>query len=160
MTDADPATDPGSVQLVPMTEAHLDLVMPHELQMFGTEAWSRAGYLEELSDRQHRRYLAAEDADGALLGWAGVQVVADTAQILTIGTVPQARRRGVGRLLVDALLMIARDERVVDVFLEVREDNAEARRLYERVGFAPTRIRRGYYDGGRVDAQEMHLRLC
>ncbi len=150
---------PAEVRLVPMTEAHLDQVMPYEVQMFGTEAWSQASYREELRDQQHRRYLAAVGPDEEVLGWAGVMIVADTAQILTVGTVPQARGRGIGRLLVAELLSIARQRQAAEVFLEVREDNAEARRLYERAGFVPLRIRRGYYDGGRVDAVEMHRRL-
>jgi ribosomal-protein-alanine N-acetyltransferase len=45
------------------------------------------------------------------------------------------------------------------VFLEVRVDNKAAKALYEGFGFTPLRIRRGYYDGGRVDAVEMRLPL-
>ena len=59
--------------------------------MFGPEAWTADGYRDELADTRHRYYLAAVDEDGALLGWAGVRVIADTAEILTVGVIPVQR---------------------------------------------------------------------
>jgi ribosomal-protein-alanine N-acetyltransferase len=145
--------------LVPMTRAHIDALMPYEREMFGTEAWTSSSYRAELADRRHRYYLAAEDADGTLLGWAGVMVVADTAEILTVGVVPSARRRGIGVALLTALLAEAVRREAVEVFLEVRVDNTGARTMYEREGFAEIGTRRGYYDGGRVDAVVMRRAL-
>ena len=146
------------IQIVPMTEAHLAEVMAHEEEMFGTESWSRAAYRDELRERRTRHYLAAVE-DGRLLGWAGVMIVTGEAQILTVGTVPAARRRGIGRALVQALLDEAAARDAEQVVLEVRVDNTAATALYASFGFAPARVRRGYYDGGRVDAVEMHLTL-
>ena len=141
--------------LVPMTNAHIDELMPYEKAMFGTEAWTRSGYRSELADTAYRHYLAAEDANGRLLGWAGVMVVADVAQILTVGVIPEVRRQGIGQQLLDALLAEARRREASAVFLEVRVDNEAAQELYRRNGFTTLRVRRGYYDHGRVDAVEM-----
>ena len=141
--------------LVPMTAAHIDALMPYEHEMFGTEAWTAASYREELADTRHRHYLAAEDDAGRLLGWAGVMVVADAAQILTIGVVPEARRQGLGQRLLDALLAEAGRRGAAAVFLEVRVDNEAALELYRRNGFRQLRVRRGYYGHGRVDGVEM-----
>jgi ribosomal-protein-alanine N-acetyltransferase len=141
--------------LVPMTAAHIDALMPYEREMFGTEAWTVSGYRTELADAKHRYYVAAEDADGGLLGWAGVMVLADSAEILTVGVVPGARRRGIGRDLLAALLAEAVRRGAREAFLEVRVDNAGARSLYASEGFAEVGLRRGYYDGGRVDAVVM-----
>jgi ribosomal-protein-alanine N-acetyltransferase len=149
----------GEVVLVPMTSAHLDAIMPFEREMFGAEAWTRSGYQAELDDRDYRYYVAAEGADGAVLGWAGVMVIADSAQILTVGVVPDARRRGIGQALLDALLAEARRRRATAVFLEVRVDNGAAQALYARNGFTRLRVRRGYYDHGRVDGIEMQRAL-
>ena len=147
------------VRIVPMTAAHLDALMRHEAEMFGTEAWTRAGYQAELADRRRRHYIAAEDADGELVGWAGVLVVGQTAEIMTVGVVPAARRAGIGRRLLDDLLTEAVRRGAAEVFLEVRVDNAAARRLYERAGFDAVGVRRGYYAGGRVDALTMRKEL-
>jgi ribosomal-protein-alanine N-acetyltransferase len=147
------------VRIVPMTEAHLDEVMVYEKGMFGPESWSRAAYRDELRDTRTRWYIAAVDDEDRLLGWAGLMTIADAAQIFTVGTVPHARRQGVARRLVEAMLDEARRRDATEVFLEVRVDNAAAKALYEGFGFRPLRIRRGYYDGGRVDAVEMRLAL-
>jgi [ribosomal protein S18]-alanine N-acetyltransferase len=149
------ASSANSVQLLPMTRDHLDLVLPHEAEMFGAEAWSRQSYREELADTRHRYYVVAIDEVGALLGWAGVRVVGGEADILTVGVVPAARRRGTGTRLVHALLDEARRRGATAAFLEVRVDNPTAQALYEREGFRRVGVRRGYYDGGRVDAVTM-----
>jgi [ribosomal protein S18]-alanine N-acetyltransferase len=145
--------------LSPMTLAHLAEVMPHEDAVFGPEAWSPDAYRAELADRRHRYYLVAHDAAGRFTGWAGLMVVADTAQLLTVGVVPAARRQGVARALVDALIAEARRRAAVEMILEVRVDNTAARTLYDDYGFTPLRVRRGYYENGRVDAVEMRLEL-
>jgi ribosomal protein S18 acetylase RimI-like enzyme len=51
---------------------------------------------------------------------------------------PAARRRGVGRMLVDAVLAWGRERRLRDIVLWVAEGNAEAAALYERAGFTRT----------------------
>jgi ribosomal-protein-alanine N-acetyltransferase len=154
----DPQT--GQVQLVPMRHSHVEALMPYERDMFGTEAWTSTGYRAELADPRHRHYLAAEGPQGELLGWAGVMVVADTAEILTVGVVPAARRSGIARRMVHALLAEAVRRGAVEAFLEVRVDNVAARALYASEGFQDVGLRRGYYDGGRVDAVTMRKELA
>ncbi len=146
--------------IVPMTGEHIAALMPYERAMFGTEAWTRNGYRTELADRRHRYYLAAEDADGTLLGWAGVMVVADAAEILTVGVIPAARRTGIARRLVNALLDEAIRRGATQAFLETRVDNDAALHLYRSEGFVDLGHRRGYYDAGRVDAVTMRKDLA
>jgi [ribosomal protein S18]-alanine N-acetyltransferase len=142
-----------------MVPADLDVLLPYEDVMFGTEAWSRKSYLEELADTELRHYLVAVDPAGELLGSAGLMTIAETAQILTVGVLPHARRRGIGQLLVAALVTEARRRRASEVLLEVRIDNSAARSLYESAGFAVLGVRRGYYENGRVDAVTMRKPL-
>jgi ribosomal-protein-alanine N-acetyltransferase len=142
-----------------MTRADLDVLLPHEQAIFGTESWSRDSYLDELADTELRHYLVAEDEDGQVLASAGLLTIAETAQILTVGVLPVARRRGIARLLVRELLAEARRRRAQEVLLEVRIDNRPARTLYESQGFVPIGTRRGYYDRGRVDAVVMRHAL-
>ena len=93
----------------------------------------------------------------ALAGRMPVETVifADEAEILTVGVVPSARRRGIARMLLGALLDEARRRGAREAYLEVRIDNAAARALYAKEGFAELGIRPGYYDAGRVDAVVM-----
>jgi ribosomal-protein-alanine N-acetyltransferase len=175
-TDATPQPRPP-VSLRPMVKADIDRVMAHEEELFGPESWSPDSYRAELADRRYRHYLVAErvtaqpvnaqpvtgeqaaGAQAELVGWAGLMVVAETAQVLTIGVVPAEQGRGIGQTMLDELLAEARRRAATEVVLEVRVDNLPARRLYERNRFVPLRIRRGYYDLGRVDAVEMKREL-
>jgi ribosomal-protein-alanine N-acetyltransferase len=147
-----------AVQIVPMREEHIDELMPYEKAMFGTEAWTANGYRTELADTRNRFYVAAE-FEGALVGWAGLLAVADVVEILTVGVIESARRRGIGHDLIAALLAEARRRGAVEVFLEVRVDNAAARALYAHEGFDEIAVRAGYYDAGRVDAVVMRRAL-
>jgi [ribosomal protein S18]-alanine N-acetyltransferase len=154
----------GSVSLVAMRAAHIDALMTHERAMFGTEAWTASGYRSELADTDRRHYVVAEGrgpraSAAELLGWAGVLVIAETAEILTVGVIPAARRHGIARRLLDDLLAEARRRGAVEAFLEVRVDNEAAQALYLGAGFAQVGRRRGYYDGGRVDAVVMRREL-
>jgi ribosomal-protein-alanine N-acetyltransferase len=146
-------------RLVPMTVRHIAALLPYEQDMFGTEAWSADGYRAELADTEFRHYVAAEGPDGELLGWAGVMVVADSAEVLTVGVVPPARRLGLAVRMLADLLDEARRRGAREAFLEVRVDNEPAIALYEREGFARIGKRRGYYDHGRVDAVVMRRDL-
>ncbi len=149
----------AAVAIVPMTADHIAALMPHEHDMFGTEAWTADGYRAELADTARRHYLAAVSAQGELLGWGGVLLVADSAEILTVGVIPAGRRRGIARQLLDGLLTEVRRRGAVEAFLEVRVDNEAAQALYEREGFLRVGLRPGYYDGGRVDAVVMRREL-
>jgi ribosomal-protein-alanine N-acetyltransferase len=147
------------MRIVAMTAAHVDAVMKYEREMFGAESWSASAYREELADTRLRRYLAAVDDEGTLLGWGGVRVVVDECEILTVGVVPGARRQGTGTALLTALLDHARERGAMQAFLDVRVDNTDAQRIYERAGFIAIGRRRGYYDNGRTDSLTMSARL-
>ena len=53
----------------------------------------------------------------------------------SVSTDPEWRGRGLGRAMLNAIENYARDSGCCKVTLEVREDNAGARRLYADVGF-------------------------
>jgi ribosomal-protein-alanine N-acetyltransferase len=159
--DADADADASSgaeFVIAPMRAAHIEALMPHERGMFGSEAWTVSGYRNELADTEHRYYIVAE-RHGELVGWAGVMVVADAAEILTVGVIETARRQGIASALVAELIAEARRRKAAEAFLEVRVDNAPARALYLREGFAEVGLRRGYYDSGRVDAVVMRTEV-
>lgn len=101
---------------------------------------------------------AVEAPDGFIL----MRAVADEAEILTLAVCPRARRRGLGGWLVGEGAVEAAARGAVRLFLEVAADNAPARALYARAGFAEAGRRPGYYarpDGGRQDALLLALNL-
>ena len=144
-----------------MLPGHIEQLMVFERELFGPEAWSAHGYRLELADTRSRWYVVAldPDDDDRLVGWAGIMLLGEDAEILTVGVVPFRRRQGIATLLVDALESHGATQGVTDVFLEVRVDNAGAIALYERRGYERVGTRRGYYEHGRVDAAVMRRDL-
>jgi ribosomal-protein-alanine N-acetyltransferase len=80
-------------------------------------------------------------------GFVMARVAGDEAEILTIAVVPGARGRGVATALLAAAAAHALGVGGQSLFLEVGVENAPARALYARAGFAPVGQRKGYYDG-------------
>lgn len=71
----------------------------------------------------------------------------DEADIEDIFVIPEFRKQGYGKLLVKKALCALKDEGFKKVFLEVRESNAPARKVYESFGFKKISERKKYYDG-------------
>ena len=92
---------------------------------------------------------ALEDrTQDALLGLASAQLLVDDVHVLRLAVVPEARRRGIGRALLDGLAVWAAEVGAAAVVLEVRADNVAARALYGSAGFVEDGRRRGYYPDG------------
>jgi ribosomal-protein-alanine N-acetyltransferase len=83
--------------------------------------------------------------DGGPEGFILVRTVADEGEILTLAVAPAVRRRGVGRVLVEAAAAEAERRGAQTLFLEVAEDNPGALALYESAGFSRAGLRRAYY---------------
>jgi len=103
--------------------------------------------------------LVARDRDGGLVGHMVYWHVADELQLQNIGVHPKARRRGVGRSLVDHLIADARRLRAKTIHMEVRASNAPAIALYRSLGFREAGRRAAYYRVGQEDALLMSLSL-
>ena len=132
---------------------HIDELLPIERQLFEGEPWTARTFWSELGQLDTRHYLVAL-RDGLLVGYAGLCAYPDEAFVQTLAVAPGAQNEGLGARLLQALLDEAARRRKTTVSLEVRSDNAPARRLYERFGFRQASVRRGYYPGG-VDALVM-----
>lgn len=148
-------------QLRRATVADVDAIMALESGIFGTDAWSPENMRAELSSR-HAYYLVAERLDDAtIVGYAGLLAPqgAHEGDIQTIAVAEQARRAGLGRTLMQALVAEARARGASEVFLEVRADNPIAQRLYETLGFVAIAERVGYYQPDNVDAIVMHYNI-
>lgn len=88
--------------------------------------------------------------DGAPAGLVIAREAAGEAEILTLGVIPDARRRGLARLLLDETASRAAAEGAERLFLEVAEDNLAAQALYAHAGFVRVGRRPDYYarEGG------------
>ena len=72
--------------------------------------------------------------DGRAIGFALCRVAGPEIELLLVAVVPEARGQGLGRLLVEHITAHAARLGATDLFLEVRENNLVARRLYRQSG--------------------------
>jgi ribosomal-protein-alanine N-acetyltransferase len=145
------------IHLTPMAEEHLEDVLRIEQKISGIP-WSRRLFEDELGRREDRRYrVAVAEENDQLVGYLGMLYIVDEAHIATVGVDPDQWGHGVATRLVLDALEAAHMERIKDCTLEVRSHNERAKRLYQRFGFAPVALRRGYYHDNGEDAIIMWL---
>lgn len=90
------------------------------------------------------------------------RTVAGEAEVLTLAVDPSRRRRGHGRMLVEAALRRLYQEGAQALFLEVDDTNTGALKLYRSLGFAQVGERKAYYadgNGRRSSALVMRVQL-
>ncbi len=136
----------------------LETLAALEVALFPDDAWSEPTWWAELAGRPRRDYVVAID-DGQVLGYGGIDVSGDVADLMTIATVPEAQGRGLGRRLLDELVRRAECNRAEALLLEVRADNEAAKRLYSTSGFEVISVRRRYYQPGDIDALVMRKHI-
>ena len=117
-----------------------------------SDPWT-PGAFASLPDNPAVYFVVARQADsGPLTGYAIAWHVLDESELANLAVQPSSRRSGVGALLLDATLENARQESVKRVYLEVRESNVAARRLYASRGFSEVGRRKKYYRSPDEDA--------
>ena len=153
-------TAPANPRLREMRWWDIDPVLELEKDLFPEDAWSRGMFWSELAHSRGseatRRYLVAETG-GRIVGYAGLVASGEQADVQTIAVARDEQGTGLGRRLLDELLRAATAFECHEVLLECRVDNVRAQKLYERFGFEPIGVRRGYYQPGNVDALVMRL---
>jgi ribosomal-protein-alanine N-acetyltransferase len=114
--------------------------------------WSRSMFAGELA-KPSSISLGAFDSDSAeLLGYLIISRYVDAWHVMNVAVAPEHRRRKIATILLDRLFELTAGEGHRGYTLEVRVSNDVAIRLYERAGFKPRGIRRGYYTDNREDA--------
>ncbi|MCB9959248.1 MAG: GNAT family N-acetyltransferase [Rhodospirillaceae bacterium] len=109
-------------------------------------AWSDAAWGSLLADPTvHVGLAVPAGADPAPLGAFAWRLLVDEAEVLTLGVVPAARRRGLGVRLLDWGLAAAAAAGATRLHLEVADPNTAARALYAARSFTLAGRRRGYY---------------
>ncbi|MBH5335342.1 ribosomal protein S18-alanine N-acetyltransferase [Streptomyces pactum] len=138
----------------------IEPVLELERDLFPEDAWSAGMFWSDLARARGpaaTRHYTVAVGGGRIAGYAGLAAVDGTGDVLTIAAARDHWGTGLGARLLTDLLRAATAFECHEVLLEVRVDNARAQRLYERFGFEPIGVRRGYYQPGNVDALVMRL---
>ena len=139
-----------NVELRRLEQRDLDTVEEIERASYPTP-WSRSMFAAELR-KPSSIALGAYLEEGELVGYAFVSRYVDAWHVMNVAVSPAFRRRGIASTLLERLFEVTASDPRRGYTLEVRVSNAEAIRLYERLGFESRGIRRGYYTDNREDA--------
>lgn len=132
-----------------MTQADIPQVLAIEQRVF-SDAWTEDGFQDSLANH-HAILLVAKDGD-EVQGYCCLYTVLDEGEIVNVAVKPEARRRSIAMEMVGTLLVEGAAKGVGRFFLEVRQSNIGAQKLYEKLGFSYIGIRKNFYEKPAEDA--------
>lgn len=141
----------------PMEINDIQYVMGVDQACF-SNPWTEDIFHLEISENDHAHYFVLE-LDGWIIGYAGMWVVLDDAQITNIAVVPRFRGFKFGEKLFGFIFHKAIQMGAVRLSLEVRVSNTVAQKMYRKFGLVPGGIRKNYYTDNREDAIVMWVNL-
>ena len=154
----DPEPRPtADVRVRPMRAGDVARVAAIEREAF-TSPWKEETFRTLLGRPGAELLVLETDVDG-VIGYTVLWCIEDQGELANIGIDGTHRGRGLGSLLLDRCIELARERGVRSLYLEVRESNDRARRMYTARGFEEIGVRRNYYDEPREDARVLVKRL-
>lgn len=135
----------------------IEQVMVVEISSF-TTPWPERIFRQELLDNSHAYYFVME-IDKKIIGYVGMWVVFDDAQITNIAILPGFRGQKLGEKLFRFAIQRAISLGAKRLSLEVRISNIVAQKMYRKFGLVPGGIRKNYYTDNNEDAVVMWVNL-
>lgn len=146
-----------TIEIRQMTAEDIGEVLEIDEKIF-TSSWTEDIFKHEVLDNQYAHYFVVE-ADGDIIGYAGLWIIDHDAQVTNIGLVQEYRGYNIGEKLFGFALQYAMKHNVTRISLEVRVSNTVAQKMYKKFGFVPGGIRRNYYRDNNEDALVMWVNL-
>lgn len=147
----------SDISIRAMTLEDLEYVVIIESKSF-TSPWSKALYQKELVQNHFAHYYVIE-VDQEIIGFCGVWLVLDEAQVTNIAIDPSQRGKGYGTILFQYMLNQVIRKGATNLSLEVRKSNKTAQAMYKKFGLECAGIRKHYYTDNNEDAIVMWVRL-
>ena len=92
-------------------------------------------------------FLIAKSLENEIVGFAGLKIILDEADIMNIVVKKNFRGQNIGSLLLENLIIYSKSKNLKTITLEVNEHNLYALNLYKKFNFDTVGIRKKYYDG-------------
>ena len=143
-------SDTGSLKLRAAGLADLHAVVALEKLCYA-DPWPDTAF-QALPTNPQVFFHVAEGDRGLIVGYVVAWYVLDEGELANLAVAPGSRRRGLGKMLLDAMLVDARRRSTSELYLEVRESNVAARQLYATNRFVEVGRRKGYYRSPVEDA--------
>lgn len=127
------------------------------LQSDFDEFWSYDILLSELSS-SNSRYSVAKNKDNTIVGFAGIKIILDEAELMNIVTKKNMRHMGIASSMLNYLFSLCRENNIKLINLEVNTQNTIAINFYKKYNFNEVGFRKKYYDN-TYDALLMTYKL-
>lgn len=144
------------LEIVKMKKEHISQIAALEKECF-KNPWSENMLISELESKIAHYFVAQNE--GCVLGYIGMYVTADIANITNVAVKKENRRCGIAGSLLKTLINEAKEQKLCFVTLEVRAGNSPAIALYTQMGFKEEGRRKGYYRDNNEDALIMTLNI-
>ncbi|WP_188207153.1 ribosomal protein S18-alanine N-acetyltransferase [Alkalibacillus aidingensis] len=146
----------SEIKVRPMVIGDIEDVMVVELTSFKSP-WQKQDFIFDLLKNKFSYYLVLEN-NQKVVGYCGVWIVVDSAQITNIAIHPDERGHKYGEYLFKETLKLAKFEGAQELTLEVRESNQVAQKMYQKFGLEVVGRREKYYKD-QEDALVMWVKL-
>lgn len=144
----------ATLRFVPLSKDLIDEILVIESSTHSAP-WSRKSFENEL-EHKYGVFLIAL-VEGKVIGYGGTWVLVDEAHVTNVVVSPEFRGQGIGRKLMNEMLLKAREKGAVCATLELRKSNEVALKLYESMGFKMATVRKAYYPDNQEDAIVMMM---
>ena len=108
--------------------------------------WSFDVFAEEL-ECKNSYVIVAKNNENDIVGFAGLKIILDEADIMNIVVKKAFRHNGIGSILLENLISYSKNLNLKNITLEVNENNLSAIKLYDKFDFDHIGIRKKYYNG-------------
>ena len=108
--------------------------------------WSNESLEQELLNENRIYILAKDENTNEILGFAGISIIFNEAELMNIVVKKNKRKHGIGKALLEKIINICIENNIEVVKLEVNENNISAKNLYKSCGFIQTGKRERYYN--------------
>ena len=134
----------------------IDAIVRVENACFSTP-WSIDAIKHEICENKLADFMIACDEENNIIGYIGIWTLLNECQINKIAVIPEKRKNGIGKTILNHVLEFTRDIGVKNWYLDVRESNTAAQALYRSAGFSSVGTRKNYYINPVEDAVLMNL---
>ena len=164
----------GFVGIRPCSPDDLQAILALQRKCPQAAQWDESDYSQLIAEPGGMLLVAAEEgaserakhsggnallAHRSLVGFCALRRVLDEAELRNLAVIPEHRRKGIGKVLLEQSHGRLRAAGVMRVYLEVRPSNTAARALYFGLGYRMHSVRKDYYREPVEDAEIMSLKL-
>jgi len=132
-----------NIDITAMTFEDINCIEPNFSEQFD-KFWS-IYILKNDFENENSKYIVAK-IDNEIVGFAGIKIIIDEADIMNIAVRIDKRKLGIGSVLLENLIELASNLKCASITLEVNENNLPAIRLYEKFNFQKIGLRKKYYN--------------